>query len=456
MNTFSRRSFLRRFCGAGFTTAVGSTLLDLKLINAAAAQAGTFTDYKALVCIFCSGGNDANNLLVPRSGNDYTNYQAARGVLALTQGSLLTINPLSGAPFDLGMHASTPELQTLFENGKLAFVTNVGTLAEPLTKADYTGGVKKRPDQLFSHNDQVTQWQTSVAGQTERTGWGGRMSDLVHSVNTGSPISMSISLAGANTWEVGNSVSQYQISTDGAVSLTGVDSTRLQAVRDIMNLTRTNTFQRDYATLKTRALDNAVILSGALASIPAAQITAIDGAFTGLTSSLAAQLKMVAKVIAARNSLLVKRQIFFCQLGGFDTHSEQINTQSGLLQQVSQAVSAFYNASVATGVDQNVTAFTASDFGRTYQSNGVGSDHGWGTHQMIVGGAVQGRRLYGTYPSLTINGPDDTGLGRWIPTLSVDQYSATLAKWFGVTDAELDTILPNLNRFSTRDLGFMG
>lgn len=442
-NIITRRQFIRQAaCAAVGTTAIASTIFDLRLIKAAIAQ-GNFSDYKALVCVFLYGGNDSNNLLIPMAASDYAAYAAARQNLALASASLLPINPLDGRAF--GLHPSCTGLQTLFESGKMGFLCNVGTLVGPLTKAQYTAGSAAVPPQLFSHNDQQVQWQTSIPDQQSRTGWGGRCADLLYDTNVGSQISMNISLAGANTFEIGNYVSQYQVTTTGSVGLSVTN--RIPQIKDINLLPHTNLFEQTYADITQRALVNNELLSAALAGVSDP---------TGFpNTSLGNQLKMIAKLIAARNALSMKRQIFFCSVGGYDTHGEQINTQATLLSDLSAALKAFYDYTVILGVQDGVTAFTASDFSRTFPSNGIGSDHAWGGHQLIVGGAVQGKKLYGTFPTLAVSGPDDTSQGRWIPTTAVDEYSATLAKWFGVTNSNLDTVFPNLHRFSRRDLGFL-
>jgi uncharacterized protein (DUF1501 family) len=447
-NLITRRQFIRQAaCAAVGTTAIASTIFDLRLIGSAVAQ-GNFSDYKALVCVFLYGGNDSNNFLVPRSGGDYTNYAAIRQNLALAQSSLLAINPVTTDGRQFGLHPSCPELQSLFESGKMAILCNAGTLVGPVTRAGYLAGSAALPPQLFSHNDQQVQWQTSIPDQTSRTGWGGRCADLISSVNAGAQVSMCISLSGQNTFEVGNVVQPYQVSTSGSIGLTGVNSNVFQSVTNLLAQPQTNLFAKTYAQITDRALNNYAVLSAALAGI--ADPTGFPN------TSLGNQMKMIAKLIAARNSLSMKRQIFFCSVGGYDTHGEQINAQAGLLGELSGSLSAFYNYMVTLGIQNSVTAFTASDFSRTFPSNGIGSDHAWGSHHCIVGGAVQGKRLFGTYPALAVNGPDDTAQGRWIPTTSVDEYSATLAKWFGVTDSNLNTVFPNLPRFTHRDLGFMG
>ncbi|MGI8602147.1 MAG: DUF1501 domain-containing protein [Verrucomicrobiales bacterium] len=482
----SRRSFLRRATGAAFGISAANVITDLRLIQSAAAQtAGTFPDYKALVCLFLAGGNDASNMLVPNSTAEYTDYAAARGGLALWNDAgqatpeqpyyLLPLNSANTAGREFGVHSVCPEIRDLFNAGRLAFLNNVGTLVEPMTRALYTSGRGRRPPQLFSHNDQVVQWQTSVPDQISTTGWGGRASDLLRASSAWSPgkISLCISMAGSNVFQTGASGTPYQIASagigtaGGAQSLSGSASTnRYNRIKDIIALGQAQNvslFEKDYAGVFQSALDAADQINGALGAIPAGDLATINGTFDPLlnvgtqaaeTRSLAGQMKQIARMIAARSSIGVQRQIFFCQLGGFDTHGPQIAPQATLLRSVSRNIKAFHDAMSGLGVSNNVTLFTASDFGRTYPSNGQGSDHGWGTHTMMVGGAVNGGRLYGTFPNLQVNGPDDTSLGRWIPTTSVDTYSATLARWFGVTESNIEIILPNLGRFATRDVGF--
>jgi uncharacterized protein (DUF1501 family) len=482
----SRRSFLRRATGAVFGISAANVITDLRLIQSAVAQTtGTFPDYKALVCLFLAGGNDSSNVLVPNSTAEYTDYAAARGGLALwndpgqvTPGQPYYLLPISSANTggrEFGVHSVCPEIRDLFNAGRLAFLSNVGTLVEPMTRSLYTSGRGRRPPQLFSHNDQVVQWQTSVPDQISTTGWGGRASDLLRASSAWAPgkISLCISMAGSNVFQTGTSGTPYQIasagigSAGGAQSLSGSASTnRYNRIKDIIALGQAQNlslFEKDYAGVFQSALDAADQVNGALGAIPAGNVAVINGTFDPLlnaatqaatTRSLAGQMKQIARMIAARSTIGVQRQIFFCQIGGFDTHGPQVGPHADLLTSVSRNIKAFYDTMVGLGVSNNVTLFTASDFGRTYPSNGQGSDHGWGAHAMMVGGAVNGGRLYGTFPTLQVNGPDDTSLGRWIPTTSVDEYAATLARWFGVTESNLDVILPNLARFPSRNLGF--
>lgn len=466
----SRRDFLRRAsCAAVGTWAITSTLRDLRFINAAMAQSVP-TDYKALVCIFLSGGNDSNNLIVPASPTEYANYAAIRQNLALPQSSLLGISPLNYDGHSYGLHPVASGLKTLFDEGKLAVLFNTGTLVYPITSAQYKAGTVAKPPQLFSHADQVTQWQTSIPDQPPLTGWGGRCADLLNTLQPDAKISLSVTLAGANTFEVGNIVSQYSVSSTGAVSLTGVSGNRQQAMKDILGLNYPNMQEQAFATIKAHSINTADVLNSNITA------TASSNYFTTAfpNTTLGNQLKMIARLIAARTALNMKRQIFFCSIGGYDTHTGQIGTgaaptdttvggHANLLSELSASMFSFQRAmeQIAalsgedTALPSKVTAFTASDFGRTFPTNGQGSDHGWGSHHLICGGAVNGRRTYGALPVLTVNGPDDTNTGRWIPTIAVDQYSATLARWFGVSDSDMSTVFPNIGRFATSNLGFM-
>lgn len=488
LNLQSRREFIRQAaCAAVGTVAMTSTIRDLRFMNAAVAQSN-ISDYKALVCIFLTGGNDSNNVIVPSATADYNNYAAIRTpVLALPQSSLLGISPANDDGHSYGLHPCLPELQTLFGEGKLAFLFNTGTLLFPMTRSQYLGGILQKPPQLFSHSDQITQWQTSIPDQPPLTGWGGRCADLLNSIQPHPPISLSVSLAGANTFEVGNIVSQYSVSTSGAISLTGLTpgTARYAALTNILGIQTINMQADAYAGVASHSINTASILNTAIAptadpsgtqqywtvpfpgNTPFQVITPTSG--TKFNSSLGPQLKMIARLIeaghraATSSGFGMKRQIFFCSIGGYDLHTGQtpgpgqttIGSHANLLAELSQSMFAFERAMEQLGLSNSVTAFTASDFSRTFPSNGQGSDHGWGSHHIIFGGAVRGGRTYGTLPTLAINGPDDTGTGRWIPTTAIDQYFATLATWFGVDNSNLATVFPNLNRFATGNLGFI-
>lgn len=496
VSVITRRDFIRKAaCAAVGTAAMTSAIRDLRFMNAAVAQSN-ITDYKALVCIFLAGGNDSNNLVVPTVQSEYDNYAAIRtGVLALPSSAVLRLKKADGitdymdaAGHSFGLHPACPELVTLWNEGKLATLFNAGTLVFPMTRAQYLGGILEKPPQLFSHADQVTQWQTSIPDQPALTGWGGRCADLLASIQPTAPISLTVTLAGANTFEVGNIVSQYSVSTSGAISLSlpGTGSSaytnRLAALTNILGLPYANLQAQAYAGVAKHAINTSSLLNGAIQNTSSSTywttpfpttITSPTGG-NAFTSSLSSQLKMVARLIEAgrRDALSggfgMKRQIFFVQVGGYDLHTGQtpgpgsttIGAHANLLAELSQSILAFQRAmeqlnGLYPGISSSVTTFTASDFGRTFPSNGQGSDHGWGSHHLIVGGAVKGRQTYGTFPTLAINGPDDTSTGRWIPTTAIDQYFATLATWFGVDNSNLATVFPNVGRFATANLGFI-
>jgi uncharacterized protein (DUF1501 family) len=455
----SRRSFLRSVCTAVGMTSLASTVFDLRRIAAAAPLAGG--DYKALVCVFLYGGNDSNNVIVPR-GADYAGYAAARNTLALPQATLLPITPLSGAGGRTwGLHPRLTGLRNLFNQQRLALVANVGPLVAPVTRPQYLAGTAALPPQLFSHSDQTVHWQTSLPDQPVRTGWGGRAADLLHSLNGTSQVSMSMSLSGNNTFQVGDAVTQYQLSPDGAIGLGWYyDGNEWNhppsiAIRHLMERSYGNLLQTGYRNVFQRALDQDRLLSGALDAAPVLQTAFPD-------TDLGRQLRMVARLISIREALGLRRQVFFVAAGGYDTHDGQIGgtpeagAHADLLTELDGALSSFYAATSELAVANDVTSFTASDFGRTFISNGDGSDHGWGSHHFVLGGAVSGGRFYGTMPTLEVDGPDDSGDGRWIPTVSVDEYSATLARWFGIATSDIPLVLPNIGRFATSNLGFLG
>jgi uncharacterized protein (DUF1501 family) len=446
----TRRSFIRQAaCAALGTTGLINTIFDLRKLSAATVSGAS--DYRALICLFLYGGNDANNVIVPYDTTGYNSYAAIRGALAIPRASLLPLT-LSGGR-DFGFHPNLPELKTLFDQGKLALLSNVGTLVGPITRAQYLSGGAAVPPQLFSHSDQSVQWQTSWPDQPPKTGWGGRTADLLQSLNPDSRVSLTISIAGTNTFEVGNTVIPYQITPNGTIGLTGISGStnaniRFQAFKDLLAQPHNNLFEQAYADTVSRSVVDNDFITAALTGVPA--LTTI---FPG--TSLGQQLSMVAKMIGARSNLSMQRQIFFVSVGGYDTHGDQLTAQANLLTELSQGMKAFYDATVEMGLAQSVTTFTASDFGRTYAINGDGSDHGWGSHQFVMGGSVLGGDLYGTFPTLAVNGPDDTGQGRWIPTTSVDEFSATMASWFGVSNSDLAAVFPNIGRFARPNLGFL-
>lgn len=465
----TRRDFLwKGACAALTATGIASTISDLRLINAAMADtlppAPVAADYKALVCIFMFGGNDGNNLLVPTDPTSYAQYTAGRGALSLgLPGSPSGLIPLAAQNITdgrtYGLHPRCAELGTLFDSGQCALLANVGSLLAPITAAQYKARSVAVPPQLFSHSDQQIEWQTAVEDQQPKTGWGGRCADLLYSANSSNNVSMSISLAGTNTFQVGETISEYNVSTSGAVSLniptTGNGPAQLQALKDIINLNHTNLYESAFAGKMNTAIGAASLLNTAIA--PTASAAYWQTPFP--TSSLGQQLRMIARLIKAAPVFGHQRQIFFASIGGFDLHSTEgaaTGAQANLLADVSASMNALYQATKQMSVDAGVTQFTASDFSRTFPVNtGAGADHAWGNNHIIVGGSVKGKNIYGTYPQLVVGGPDDTSTGRWIPTTAVEQYSATLAKWFGVSDTVIPTVFPYIGRFATADLGFM-
>lgn len=447
----SRRVFLRQ---AAQLSALSGSAFALNLLGIGAASAQSVGDYKALVCVFLAGGNDQANTVVPRSGSAYTGYQQARPSLALPAAELLAINPSSYSGPALGLHPSLSALQPLFSQQRIALVANVGTLTQPITQAQWNNGqpTVPVPHQLFSHSDQQGQWQTGLPDRASQTGWQGRMGDLLASLhNPDSQVSIAMSVAGNNLMQSGTSTIQYQLTTDGAVPVHGplpFSSQGLAAMRQLMSQSRDHLLEREFNRIGARAINTEGVVTSALAGVSLATVFPNTG--------IGRQLRLVARMIAARSALGQRRQMFFVQHGGYDFHDNLLTDQAARLREVGDAMAAFYQATEALGVANQVTSFTASDFGRALQHNGRGSDHGWGGHHFVMGGSVQGNRVFGQFPSTRLGGPEDSGRGAAIPTTSVDEYAATLARWFGVSLADLPLVLPNIGRFASANMGFMG
>lgn len=445
-----RREFLAR-SGALGAAGLASRLVPLSALGSAAlARAQSSAgDYKALVCVFLYGGVDGNSLLVPMDSAGYAQYAGVRPVSSgvnLAQAELLPIQP-SDSPTPYGLHPELSELQPLFGQGRLAILANVGPLNTPTTKANYYAD---RPDNLFSHSDQQNQWQAAVSDGPSATGWGGRFADRLGTVNGSFPVVTSI--AGSSLFISGGAASPLALPATGGLTLQGTDA-RLQAVQSIDAAEGANAYVKAAGDVFAQAVSLARVVNPVLSA--AAPIS--QPYFNGLNSSIANQLLQVARLVEGRAATGARRQVFFVSLGGFDTHSNELAVLQTLLGQLSPALRAFHDAMAALGVGDKVTTFTLSDFGRTLQpASGAGTDHAWGNHHFILGGAVRGGRLYGRYPALVRAGPDDAdSSGRWIPTTSVEEYGATLGRWFGLSAADLAAVFPRLGRFASPDLGFL-
>jgi len=447
---FTRRGFIR--IGAA---GVGSLALRPMGLLPALAQNGP--DYRALVCIFLVGGNDSNNTIVPMDDTRFQQYTSIRGDLALNASTLTApvTDAVSGAPY--AFHGELKELASLFSTKELAVVANVGSLVQPLTRAQYQSPQALVPSNLFSHSDQQMQWQTSIAQGNATTGWAGRVADYIaaQGMNSSSfPTFMSV--AGNTIEGTGLNTQEVCLSPGQSLTLTGFNTTsqseaRHEALTSLLTTDTGISLVQSANTTVAHSIADAASLSTALGK--SAKLKTVFP-----KTSIAAQLQQVAEIIQVQSMLGMRRQIFFATLGGFDTHTNEINVHNQLYPELSPALASFYDALQELNMAQNVTTFTESDFSRTLQpTSGGGSDHAWGSHHLVLGGAVKGGTVYGKFPSFVLGGPDDTDTrGRWIPTISIDQYGATLSSWFGVPDSALTTVFPNFKNFGAQKLAFLG
>lgn len=417
----------------------------------AAAQA-VAEDYRALVCVFLFGGNDGNNLLVPLDAAAYASYQGARPHLALAREQLLPVQPANAGA--CGLHPALAGMQGLFSAGKAAVVANVGPLLAPTTAAQYRARTVPLPLNLFSHSDQQAGWQSAISDRPARTGWAGRMLERLVGADTANRGYSSISLAGGNLWETGDgSLTAYRVSPSGNFGFAFYDPARTgdplsAAITELLGAGADDAFGQTWQSVLGRSLENQRVLTSVLASA-----TTLATVFP--ETGLGVQLRMAARLMAARQALGLKRQCFFCSMGGFDTHGDdQLAVQQQAFAELDSAVQAFHAATAELGLERQATLFTASDFGRTLASNGQGSDHGWGSHHLVVGGAVRGQRLVGRLPELVLGGPDDAGLGSWVPGIAIEQMGGELARWFGAGTDTLAEVFPRLSRFDS-DIGLM-
>lgn len=473
----SRREFLRMSSMLSAVGVAGAPFaLNLATVASAAAQNAP-GGYKALVCLFMFGANDHANTVLATDSTSWTQYLNVRttnqaGSIALpaagVAGGVLPIIPNTvQAGRSFALHPNLSELKGLFENGRAAVISNVGPLIMPTTLAQYKAASVKLPPKLFSHNDQQSLWQ-AYAPEGAAYGWGGRMGDLMAANNT-NPIFTSISASGNAVFLAGKTVNQYQVSSSGAVPVGGLSGSLFGAtagtnpLKNIITADKLNLFQKEHAAVTSRSIGAQSLLSPSMAVAgpagvpnPSQYTNPNTGALAN--NALAVQLQTVARIIAGRSALGAQRQVFFVSMGGFDTHDFQRASQADLMAKLSHAI-AYFDTTMGNlqGVDvrNQVTLFTASDFGRTFTSNGDGTDHGWGSHHFIVGGAVKGKDIYGEFPVTGLKHAQDVGSGSLLPQFSVDQYGATLASWFGLSTTQINDVFPNLSNFTNRNLGFM-
>ncbi|MDA7888640.1 DUF1501 domain-containing protein [Akkermansiaceae bacterium] len=453
VSNINRRRFLgETSCASLGSIAALSTIFNLRLTGSlAAADDPPDEDYKALVCVFLAGGNDSFNMLTPSSGGAYNDYSAARGNLALLPGDLTSFSQALSDGRQLGLNSNMSELLALYEGGSAAFVANVGTLVEQTTVASVQDGSARLPLGLFSHSDQQLHWQSGLPDtRSPGSGWAGRLGDNFEDLNGVSGVSMNISTAGTNLFQSSAGTAVFSKSpgklpgikdwnTQAAIHLA-----RRQAIESVLDAEYQNVFERAFTTKTKEAIAAGQEYGDALAAADP-----VTSPFTA-SNPISMQLKDVAEGISARAGLNKKRQTFFVSAGGWDHHAS-LDPHPAMLAQLSQAIGEFQAAMAVMCLEDKVTLFTASDFGRTLSENGGGSDHAWGGNQVVVGGAVNGKQVYGEYPDLALGSSLDTGRGRLVPTTSVDEYFAELALWMGVSKSNLPLILPNIGRFYDAD-----
>lgn len=475
----SRREFLRAASALSIAGTAGAPfVMNLASLSAAAAVNAP-ADYKALVCLFMSGGNDTHNMVLATDPDSFASYTQVRATadaasIALAKDGLLALAARDAAGRNAGrsfaLHPRMTHIQSLFDAGRAAVVSNVGPLLAPLDKAQWKAKSVPTPPSLFSHNDQQSTWQ-AFAPEGALTGWGGRMADLLMSGN-GTPQLTAVSASGKATLLNASSAIQYQITASGAVAIGGLNNSLYgsaagsAALRNILTGSRSQLFEAEQANITRRAIDLQALLqthmlpsydaTTAPDGIPAPAVVVNPATGNNIDNGLANQFQTVARMIGAASPLGMRRQVFFVNIGGFDTHNNLNNTLNDLYARIDHAINYFDGVLESLGMRNMVTTFTASDFGRTLASNGDGSDHGWGAHHFVFGGAVNGGDVYGRFPTIGVNTSDDVGSGRLLPALSVEQYAATLARWFGLSESQINDIFPRLVNFgSERDLGFM-
>lgn len=450
----SRREFMGQIscAGMGYMTLMNS-LINLKAINAAASSNSSAAGYKAIVCILQAGGNDSFNTLIPRSNIKYNEYATTRSNLAIPQADVLPLYPTnSTGGHDYGVHPSMAGVQGLFNSGRLSFVSNIGTLMDYMTKDQYQANLVTRPLGLFSHSDQIQQWQTAIMDKRTAVGWGGRMADLINDTGNSGKISMNITLSGTNIFQSGNDTVEYAINENGSIGMNQYGNTG-HAIHALRTTAIDNMLSHNYQDIFKNTFKNTIVKSRDAHE----EFTAALNGFAGFPDTIfnpnnpmSMDLKMIASTIGMKDTLGFERQVFFLNFGGWDHHDGLIENQEAMLGVLSDALSEFNAGLQHLGLEDDVLTFTTSEFGRTLTSNGDGSDHAWGGNVMVMGGPnlIEGKQIFGTYPSLDLNGPDVIGsTGVLLPTTATDSYFAEIAKWFDVPTSELNSLFPQLSNF---------